>query len=106
MKLILTAFVALVFCTGALSQTPLSPNSSDVVAPAHVVDTSIVPVPEPSAQAWAYHNGNTILWIVDILLGIAIPLLFLFTGFSAKLRDLARIIVKKQFLTIGFYFPM
>ena len=97
----------IVLCVAsAHSQTPLSPNSADSVAPAHVVDTSIVTVPEPSEKAWAYHVGNTWIWIADTILGFAVPALFLFTGFSAKLRTWAAHIGRKRFFTIALYFAV
>lgn len=86
------------------AQTPLSPNPNDVVAPAHIEDTSAVAVPEPSALAVEHHRGNTILWIVDTLIGFLIPVVFLFTGFSARLRDWATRVGKKRFFIIAIYF--
>jgi len=67
-------------------------------------DNSSVPVPVPSEKAMDYYNSGNVLWIVDILWGILIPALFLFTGFSAKIRDWAQKIGKKWFLVIGIYF--
>jgi STE24 endopeptidase len=63
-----------------------------------------VPVPVPSEQALDYYNSGNILWVVDTLWGILIPTLFLFTGFSARIRDWAQKIGKKWFLVIGIYF--
>jgi STE24 endopeptidase len=66
--------------------------------------TGPVPVPVPSEKAMDYYNSGNILWVVDILWGILIPALFLFTGFSAKIRDWAQTLGKKWFLVIGIYF--
>lgn len=67
-------------------------------------DNGPVPVPVPSEKAIDYYNSGNVLWVVDILWGILIPALFLFTGFSAKIRDWAQKIGKRWFLVIGVYF--
>jgi STE24 endopeptidase len=61
------------------------------------------PMSEKAAQR--YLSGN-VLWVVDTLLGFLIPLLFLFTGFSAKIRDWAKGWGKKWFFTIVLYFAI
>jgi STE24 endopeptidase len=63
-----------------------------------------VAVPIPTEKAMDYYNSGNILWIVSILWGIIIPVLFLFTGFSAKIRNWAQKIGKKWFWIIGLYF--
>ncbi|MCI0390117.1 MAG: M48 family metallopeptidase [Acidobacteria bacterium] len=52
--------------------------------------TDPVPVPEPSEKALSYYRSGIVLWIVGVLWGLLIPALFLFTGFSARIRDWAR----------------
>lgn len=104
MPLRIFLFVLCIICCGAArAQTPLSPNAGDSVAPAHIIDTSTVAVPEPSAQALAYRRGGIVLWIVDTLLGLAIPLLFLFTGLSAWLSRWAARMSKRRFVSIAMY---
>ncbi len=48
-----------------------------------------VPVPEPTALALRYHFGNNVLWVVDTLVGLLVPGVILFTGWSARLRTWA-----------------
>jgi Zn-dependent protease with chaperone function len=67
-------------------------------------ESAPVAVPVPSEKAMDYYNSGNILWVVDTLWGILIPALFLFTGFSARIRDWAQKIGKKWFLVIGIYF--
>jgi Zn-dependent protease with chaperone function len=67
-------------------------------------DNNPVPVPVPSEKAMDYYNSGNVLWVVDILWSIFIPALFLFTGFSAKIRDWAQKIGKNWFFIIGIYF--
>jgi len=68
--------------------------------------TAPVPVPEPSEKALSYYRSGIVLWIVNILWGLLIPALFLFTGFSSRIRDWAKRIGKWWFFTIGFYFAI
>src|SRR6185503_5071838 len=62
-----------------------------------------VPVPTPSEKAMRYYRSGNVLWAVAALWGFVVPLLLLFTGFSAKLRDLARRIGRNWFLTVAIY---
>jgi len=39
-----------------------------------------VTVPEASALALRYYRSGNVIWIVEQVLGIALPALFLFTG--------------------------
>jgi Zn-dependent protease with chaperone function len=68
-----------------------------VDAQGHVV---VPPATEKAMQR--YRSGNR-LWVVDTLLGFLIPLLFLFTGFSARIRNLAQRWGKKWFFVIALY---
>jgi Zn-dependent protease with chaperone function len=68
-------------------------------------DFSYVEVPEPSAEAIHYHKSGNVIWAVNIILGFLIPLLFLLTGFSARIRNWAKKLgMNKWFLTVFFYF--
>jgi Zn-dependent protease with chaperone function len=69
-------------------------------------DTGPVDVPEPSAKALRYARGGNVLWAIDMIWGLAVPALILFTGFSARLRDVARRIGRNWFGTIVVYFAM
>lgn len=48
-----------------------------------------VVVPEPTETALQYYRSGMWLWGFGLVWGFAIPLLLLFTGVSAKLRDVA-----------------
>lgn len=48
-----------------------------------------VQVPPPSPQALRYYRSGNVLWGVDTVVALALPLLFLMTGLSARLRTLA-----------------
>ena len=66
--------------------------------------TAVVAVPEPTAQALRYHRGNTAIWAADTVLGLALPAALLFTGLSARLRDVAaRMARGRWFPTVALY---
>src|SRR5918996_1953344 len=49
-----------------------------------------VTVPPPSDKAMRYYRSGNVLWVISTLWGLAVPVLLLFTGFSARLRNIAR----------------
>lgn len=49
-----------------------------------------VPVPEPTPEAVRYYQSGCVLWIVNRLWDLAVPLLVLISGLSGRLRNLAR----------------
>jgi Zn-dependent protease with chaperone function len=68
------------------------------------VQNEPVPVPPASDKALSYYHSGNVLWFVEIIWGMLIPALFLFTGFSAKIRNWAQRIGKKWFFVVGIYF--
>ena len=66
-------------------------------------DRGPVPVPEPSEKAVRYYRSGNVLWAIGMLWGFAVPLLLLFTGFSAKMRDWSRNAGRKWFFTVVIY---
>lgn len=71
--------------------------------PGPQMQTEKVPVPEPTATAVKYHKGNMVLWGVGVVFGIALPTIFLFSGFSTRLRDFAHQLGHAWFWTISIY---
>jgi Zn-dependent protease with chaperone function len=65
--------------------------------------TAMVTVPEPSEAAIRYHRSGNVLWAVETSLGLLIPALLLFTGLSARLRDLARRAGRRWLPAVGLY---
>ena len=63
-----------------------------------------VAVPEPSPEAVSYFESGNVLWIVSTVWGLLFPALILFTGWSSRLRDLARRIGRKWFFVVAVYF--
>ncbi len=70
-------------------------------------DDRPVEVPAPSRRALRYYRGNNAIWCVEQALSIALPLLLLFTGFSASLRTFASQLARGRFYpTLAIYFVL
>ena len=83
---------------------PAAVSTSAPAAPADAADPSApVPVPSPSAKAMRYYRSGNVLWWIGTLWALAVPLLLLFTGFSARMRDLARRLGRRWFFTVALY---
>lgn len=93
---------AFVFAQEQAQPTPTQSAAATIEHPA----TDIVPVPEPSEKALQYHRSGLVLWAFNLFWGLAIPALFLFTGFSARIRNWAQAIGKKWFFVVGLYFAI
>jgi len=66
--------------------------------------TARVPVPEPSEKALSYYRSGNVLWVINTVWGLLVPAAFLFTGFSARIRDFAQRLGRKWFFTVALYF--
>jgi Zn-dependent protease with chaperone function len=81
-------------------------SAADASLPAEPAATGqqLVRVPEPSPKAMDYYQSGNVLWVVATLWWLAVPALFLFTGFSAGLRDLAHRLTRRWFGALPAYF--
>jgi hypothetical protein len=64
---------------------------------------SQVAVPEPTSKALEYYRSSNVLWAVDTLVGLLIPAVFLATGFSARLRNVAFRIGRRWLPSVALY---
>ena len=95
--LLLAALFLIVTAAGRLAAQPAPAETpSPAVTSGHSTDP--VPVPEPSTKAMRYYRSGNVLWIVGSLWGILVPSLLLFTGFSARMRDLAQRLGRNHWL--------
>jgi Zn-dependent protease with chaperone function len=102
--LLLTVSFCLLLTSAAPAQQPTAtPDSQQASAQS---STAPVPVPEPSEKAVSYYRSGVLLWIVNVVWGLLIPALFLFTGFSARIRDWAKRIGRWWYFIIGVYFAI
>jgi len=74
-----------------------------IAATASAADTGAVAVPRATEKAERYFRGGNVLWIVGVLWGILLPCLALFTGLSARIRDLARRVGRNWYGTLVVY---
>jgi Zn-dependent protease with chaperone function len=102
--LLLTIIICLLIPSAASAQQPTAPPDSQQTSAQS--STAPVPVPEPSEKALSYYRSGIVLSVVTVLWGLLIPALFLFTGFSARIRDWAKRIGKWWFFVIGVYFAI
>src|SRR5262245_5631769 len=97
--LLLIVTFCLILTSAASAQQPTAtPGQQQTSAQS---SNAPVPVPEPSEKALSYYRSGIVLWIVSVIWGLLIPALFLFTGFSARIRDWARQTGQKWFSTIS-----
>jgi STE24 endopeptidase len=99
MLLIGTVMVAVP--VGLSGQSAQQPPERPAAAQAAVGDR--VPVPEPTAQALAYHRSGTVLWVMNTLWGLVVPAVLLWTGFSARMRNWSRALGRRWFFVIAIY---
>ncbi|HXO21170.1 MAG TPA: M48 family metallopeptidase [Thermoanaerobaculia bacterium] len=78
-------------------------TSAGTAAPAPSAEAP-VPVPPASAKALRYYRSGNLLWAVDLLWGLAVPALLLWTGFSARLRTWAQRLGRRWFFVVVLYF--
>lgn len=102
--LLLTIIICFLVPSAAYAQQPTAPPNSQQTSAQS--STAPVPVPEPSEKALSYYRSGIALSVVTILWGLLIPALFLFTGFSARIRDWAKRIGRRWFFVIGVYFAI
>ncbi len=93
----------------AQEQAPIPDSSAIAITPPDSAimaqeETGPVAVPEMSEKAARYYHSGNVLWFVNRFWGLLIPALFLFTGFSAKIRNWAQQLGRKWFFVIGLYF--
>jgi Zn-dependent protease with chaperone function len=81
-----------------------APSPAAAVAITPPSEGGPVAVPPATEKALRYYESGNVLWAVDLALGFLIPIAFVFTGFSARLRDLSRRIGRNWFFTLVVYF--
>jgi STE24 endopeptidase len=62
-----------------------------------------VPVPAADAKAQRYYRSGNIFWIINQIWGLLIPALFLFSGFSARIRNWAQRLGRHWIFIIAIY---
>jgi STE24 endopeptidase len=99
---LLLILAAALWAPALAAQTAEGTPSTTAGAP-QTDESRPVPVPQPSDKAMQYYRSGNLLWVIGTLWGIAVPALLLFTGLSARMRDVARGIGRNWFLTVAIY---
>ncbi len=107
MRTLIIISLLILLVAAALAQE--QPQPTTIQAPpaaAAPAESAPVPVPEPSEKAVSYYRSGIFWWIAGLVWGMLIPAIFLFTGFSARIRDWAQTIGRRWFRVIGVYFAI
>ncbi len=63
-----------------------------------------VPIPEPSEKAVRYYRSGNVLWLVDQVWSVVVPLGLVFMGIAGRLQDWARRKGKYWYLALLLFF--
>lgn len=109
-SLVFLALVVLLCSLPLAAAQTGDPPSGDAAVAAPAVpaapDSGPVAVPVPSEKAMRFYRSGNVLWVIGTLWGLAVPALLLFTGWSARLRDLAARVSRRRFLLHASYFGL
>jgi STE24 endopeptidase len=97
------ASVGLACRASAEEMTPPATAASTPAISSAASDDGPVAVPEASAKALRYYRTGNVLWIVETLWGLIVPAALLFTGFSARMRNLAQRVGRKWVFVAAVY---
>ena len=85
------------------AQPAASPSQSSFQRNSANLTAAPVTVPEPSPKAVSFNHSTMFLIAVIILWSLLIPVAFLFTGFSAKLRSWAERLGREWYFSYAIY---
>lgn len=100
---ILTLLLVLGLSAPGFSSRMVLAQSPPVAAADTPAASGPVAVPEPSEKAVSYHRGGLWIWLLEMAIGLLLPAAFLFTGLSARIRDLAGRPGRHWTLTLAIY---
>jgi Zn-dependent protease with chaperone function len=89
-----------------ISWQEMGRKGGQVDSAAQAPATEAVVVPDPSEAAIRYHRSGNLLWAFETALGVLIPALLLFTGLSARLRDVAQRVARGRWLPTGILYAL
>ena len=78
-------------------------NQAAESQPAKSTDSGPVAIPDATEKALKHARSGNWLWLLDQIWSLLVPGVILFTGFSAKLRDVAHRIGRNWYFTIVVY---
>lgn len=99
--------MALYLCCGlAVAQEGTSPPPGEVVSAIDAPSHEPVPVPQADERTMQRYRSGNVVWTVNQIIGLGLPLLFLFTGWSARMRDRANRWGKRWYFALVIYFVL
>ncbi len=78
-------------------------DRSPAAGPADASEQAPVAVPEPTPKALQFYRSGNWLWLLNQAWAIVVPGLLVFSGFSARLRNLAQRLGRVWLFTVGLY---
>ena len=84
--------------------TPAVQTVAVAAPPAAVDESAPVAVPPTSDKAMQYYRSGNVLWVVNLVWSIAMLVVILSTGFSARLRDWSQHLGRRWFFTLVVYY--
>ncbi len=98
-------FLSAPFSASAQTAAP-APAEASAAPAAATPETGPVAVPVPSEKTMRYYQSGIVVWWVELLWGLGILALLLFTGVSARIRTFAQKIGRRWFPTVAIYFAL
>ncbi len=99
--------IALAFLVTAIGGAPAHADASAApslqTAVASLQSDAPVAIPQPSAEAVRHYRSGNWLWVVSSLWALAVPAVIFFSGFSARLRDLALPVNRRWYFSLVVY---
>jgi len=81
-------------------------EGAGAVGPSAQPGHEAVPVPEADERTMQRYRSGNVIWTVNQAIALGLPLLFLFAGWSARLRDVAARWGRYWFFTVAIYFAL
>ena len=104
--LCLVALVAILPAAGAFTIVPAQPAAGYERTASRAGEFEPVPVPEASSRALEFYWSGNRLWILNVIWAVLLRGLLAFSGFSARLRNVAARWGRVWLVTIGLYVVM
>lgn len=93
-------------CLIALVMAAMASGSGRSCAAPSAGSSAPVSIPEPSAEASRHYRSGNVLWVVSTLWAFAVPAAIYFSGFSARLRDLALRVRRHWYFSLLIYLAL
>ncbi|KAJ51789.1 Zn-dependent protease with chaperone function [Clostridium tetanomorphum] len=108
LTLLLTIFFAFIFLFIISVRIAENKNTkelqSDTSYTIYLENDTVANFPKTSDKSISYRKANINIWSINLILTFAIPILFLTTGFSIKIKSIAENISSHLILQIAIYF--